>query len=142
MEMNGISQHGYVILAFFRQGLALTLAVNIFALPLTLYIFHQFPVMGIIYNFFFPFLVTGSLSLLILGMLFSPFPLLPDLLHTLNNSYTQTILKFTYQMPNHIDRYITLDDLPTTVLLLWLGWMFSGIYHFKRILKNGKARNF
>lgn len=120
IEMDGLNQHGYVVLAFFRQGLALTLAVNLLALPLTLFYFHQFPLMGILYNFFFPFLITGSLSLLILGSVFSVVPYVGQWLHSLNNAYTKIVLQLTYGMPKEMDRYWTIENFPVEVLIVWI----------------------
>jgi competence protein ComEC len=120
IEMDGLNQHGYVVISFFRQALSLTLAVNLLALPLTLFYFHQFPVMGILYNFFFPFLITGSLSLLIIGSLFSFIPFLGGWINNLNNFYTKTILQFTYGMPRGVDHNLTLEHFPVLLLILWI----------------------
>lgn len=104
VEMDSLNQHGYCLLVFFRQALALTLAVNLIALPMTLFFFQKFPLMSLIYNLFFPFLVSISMVLLILGLFFSVgFPFLGDVIHTLNSYYTQFVLNFTYNMPTSLD---------------------------------------
>jgi competence protein ComEC len=118
VQMNGWHQHGYCLFAFFRQGLALTLAVNIFALPLTLYIFHQFPWMSLLYNLFFPFLASASLCLLLLGGALSFVPYLPSLIHSLNDSFTFFLLQLTPQVPTEMDAILTLESLHS-------GWLIS-----------------
>ncbi len=120
VEMDKLNQHGYIVLAFFRQGLSMTIAVNLLALPLTLFYFHQFPVMGILYNFFFPILISGSMSLLILGTLVSFIPYVGEWIHNANNYYTKKVLQFTYGMPKEIDHYLTLDTFPVVFLIVWI----------------------
>lgn len=120
MEMNGVSQHAYCILAFLRESLALSVAVNLFALPLTLFHFHQFPWMSLLYNLFFPFLATGSLCLLLLGMLLSVIPFLGTLVHRLNDVYTYFLLQMTYQIPTEVDTYLTADAIHHGSLIAYL----------------------
>jgi competence protein ComEC len=119
MQMNQWNQHGYCVLAFFRQGLALSLAVNVFALPLTLYYFHQFPWISLLYNLFFPFLATGSLCLLLLGGLLVFIPFLAEILHHLNDVYTFFLLQFTYQVPSEMDAYLTSESFHPFWLVLY-----------------------
>lgn len=102
VEMDRLNQHGYCILAFFRQALALTSAVNFIAIPMMLFYSQQFPLLSLIYNLFFPFLVSIAMLLLLLALLLSvgiPFLGIGDALHSLNSSYTQWMLNFTYNIP-------------------------------------------
>lgn len=120
LKMNHWNQYGYCILAFLQKGLALTLAVNIFALPMTLYAFHQFPWMGLLYNLFFPFLATISLCLLILGGCLFFLPPLASFLHSLNDFYTHYLLQLTYQIPNELDVYLKCESFFPGWLILYL----------------------
>lgn len=106
IQMNMKNQHAYCLFIFLQNGIALTLAVHVFALPLTLYYFQQFPWNSLLYNLFFPLLATGSLCLLLLSGLLSFMPLLANPLHALNGFYTNFILQFTYQIPTEIDSYL------------------------------------
>lgn len=63
------------ITSFFREAISVTLGVNVAILPLLLFHFHSFPLLSLLYNLFFPFLVSVCLFLLLLSLLF--FPLLP-----------------------------------------------------------------
>ena len=126
LEMNPLNQYGYCILAFFRQGLALTLAVNLFAFPLTLYYFQQFSWMSLFYNLFFPFLASASLCLLLIGGLFSIIPFVGSTIHALNDHYTFFLLQLTYQIPPEIDYYLRTASfhsfwvvLYVCLLLMW-----------------------
>ena len=120
LQMNSWNQHAYCLLAFLRQGLALTLAVNLVALPMTLYYFQQFPYLSLLYNLFFPLLASGSLCLLLLGGLFSLLPFLAHLIHRFNDVYTDFLLQFTYQVPAEVDAYLTIDAFPAFWLIFFL----------------------
>ena len=60
----------FVVLSFFISSLALVISVSILMLPMSLYCFQQFPVMGIIYNCFFPFLVSVAVLIVCIAFLF------------------------------------------------------------------------
>lgn len=142
VEMSSLNQHGYVVLAFFRQALALTLAVNLFALPLTLYYFHQFPLMALLYNFFFPFLVSISMGLLLLGALLIFLPPAAQLVHQINNVYTDFILKLTYQLPNSVDHYLSVDQFSLVLLVTWLCASLYGCILLRAYLKREQEELF
>ena len=70
-EMHWLDQHAYCLLYYLRQGLALALAVNLVAMPITFFYFQKFPLMSLFYNLFFPFLVSFSMLLLLFRCRFS-----------------------------------------------------------------------
>jgi len=106
MEMNRWNQHGYCILSYFREAIALTIAVNIYVLPFSLYYFQQFPWMSLVYNLFFPFLTSLSICLALLGACASFIPFLAQFIHYVNDQYTFFILQLTYQLPSSVDVYL------------------------------------
>lgn len=121
IKMDGWNQHGYYFLALFRQGLALTIAVNLFALPVTLYYFQQFSWMSLIYNLFFPFLVSVSMSLLLVGLILSLLvPVLGQAIHNINSVYTKWILSLTSNMPLTWEGDYTLPSFPAWMLIAYL----------------------
>lgn len=122
--MNSWNQHGYLVIQGLRQGLALALAVNLAALPLLLFHFHKFPMMSLVYNLFFPFLVSLSMLLLLLG-LFCPF------LHYLNSFYTGAVLNLTYRMPQTVDAYWRIDGIPLWAILGYLSLLFYAFIYAK-----------
>lgn len=130
IEMNLINQHGYCMGAFFRKALALTVAVNIIALPMTLYFFHKFPVLSLLYNLFFPFLVSISMLLLIAGFLGALiFPPIGNALHLINSIYTGFVLDFVYNVPPALHSTWRTPDFPAGFLICLLSLLFSaGIY--------------
>ncbi len=96
VKMSSVDQHCYLLMQWFRAALALTLAVHLVTVPYLLAAFHKFPLMSLLYNLFFPFLVAISLFLLLLGVLLPP-------LHWLNRYFTEALLDFVYQTPTAFD---------------------------------------
>ncbi len=126
VRMDLWNQHGYIVLAIFRQALALTLAVNLVALPVTFLYFSKFPLLGLIYNFFFPFLVSISMLLLILALLFSfTIPPFASLLHQLNSQYTDRMLNLTYNIPSSLDFYLRANFVSSGLLIAYLTLVFA-----------------
>lgn len=120
IEMDALNQHGLLVLAFLRESLALGLAVNVFALPLTLFYFHQFPWMSLLYNLFFPLLATVSLCLLFFGLLLTFAPPLAAAIHYLNDYLTYFLLQLAYQSPQENDAYFIMESLSLPWLIFFL----------------------
>lgn len=89
------SKHAYLMLRFGLSQVSLGIATSAFALPLSLLIFGSFPPLSLIYNLFFPSLVSLSMSLLLIGLLLSPLPLVPSLIHGANDYFTSFLLNMT-----------------------------------------------
>lgn len=121
IRMSSLEQHIYFILATFRQAIALAVAVNLVALPMTLYYFQQFPIMSLLYNLFFPFMVSISMLLLIVGVLLSTFG---NAVHALNDMYTRFVLNFTYNAPPAMDYMWTTGEVSTELLIIYLSVVF------------------
>lgn len=130
LKMNWWSQLGYCLVNYLRKGISLTLAVNIFALPMTLFYFHQYPWMSLLFNLFFPLLASGSLFLLLLGSLLTWIPLAGAAIHDLNSRYTHFILQLTYQVPYEVDSYLLMESFPVGFLLIYFSCsIILGILH-------------
>jgi competence protein ComEC len=121
IQMPTVDQHGYLVLATFRQACALALAVNIVALPATLFYFQKFPYLSLLFNLFFPFLVSISMLLLIIGLILGP---LGCLIHASNTIYTQFTLNFLYGIPSNFDYALQVTSLPDPFLILYLSVVF------------------
>ncbi len=129
VDIGWLNQHAYCVLCFLRQGLALTLAVNLVALPLTLYHFHKFPLMSLAYNLFFPLMASFSMLLLLLALLVTPMPWvgswLSSWLHAANEHYTQFLLNFTFHLPKAFDSVWYVAEIPATLLFVYLSLLFA-----------------
>lgn len=102
--MDGATQHGYLLLYFLRNGLALALAVNLAAIPLTMMHFHKFPLMGLFYNLFFPLGVALVVQFFLLAFVVGALlPFLSVMLFSAVTASTAALLKLTYNMPLTVD---------------------------------------
>lgn len=129
IEMNTINQYGFIALVLIRQALALCMAVNAVALPMTLFYFGKFPLMSILYNFFFPWLVSLSMFFLLIGMLLDlvhiPFA---HWMHSFNASYTEFVLNYAHKMPHSIDVHLNLT-ITAEFLIIYLTILFIAGIH-------------
>lgn len=120
-QMSYWDQHAYVVIALAKNVIALSIAVNLCAIPLTLYVFGKFPLISLIYNLIIPFLVSVVMFFFILGI-FIPW------LHPLNNILTQFTLDCVHHLPAplHVHLRYSLD---LTSLLTWMTLLsVVGIY--------------
>jgi competence protein ComEC len=125
LSLSFLDSHLYAILLAFKKGLALTLAVNITAIVMTLYFFGSFPLFGLIYNLFFPFLVGIEMFLLLLGGLISlVIPPVGSLIHNINSSLTQATLNFALNLPAEKDIYINFQGISGLLVVLYLCLLF------------------
>lgn len=125
LKMSLLDQHGFILLTWLRKGLALTLAVNLVALPMMLFYFQKFPLLSLFYNLFFPFLISVAMLLLLLGML-CPW------IHPLNSWFTEKVLDLTYNMPKSFDYTIWWSDLEAEWVVVWVtGIFFLGVLSIK-----------
>lgn len=134
--MDALNQHGYCIIAFFRQAVALGLAVNLAAIPILLFHFGKFPLMSFFYNLFFPFLVSISMLFLILGILTSLVPPLSALIHSFNSAYTHFLLNLVYNMPTKVDYFIKMPLASFEIVLAFLSLLFFASLFERHRLEN------
>lgn len=124
-DQKPIHQCIYIFNTFLRRNLALALSVNLSIIPSVLYYFHKFPIMGIIYNLFFPFFISLSIILLLLAVFSSLFfPPLSHLFHWINNQYTTIILDTSFQIPSSLDIYWRVKTFPNEIFILYLCALF------------------
>lgn len=116
LKMAFADQVVFVCFAFFLASFALVLSVTIFMLPMSLYCFQQFPLMGIIYNCFFPFLVSLAVFILCLAILFVWFDPLCAMLFSLCGGVIESALTMVNYAPKWLD--ITLQA--SWITAVWL----------------------
>ncbi|HRD55049.1 MAG TPA: ComEC/Rec2 family competence protein, partial [Parachlamydiaceae bacterium] len=132
LKINTLNQYGLVLLGFIREAFALSIAVNLAALPLTLYHFGQFPLLSILYNFFFPFMASISMLLLLIGFLL-PF----SFIDSINTHFTKFLLEFAYDMPQTADWNLYVPDVPFSLLCFYFFLLAClGIFLFKKETKD------
>jgi competence protein ComEC len=139
VDMDRMNQHGYCFLTFFRQGIALTLAVNLTAFPLMLYYFEKFPLLSLLYNLFFPFLITLSMLLLLLGGVTALFCTpLAECCHLFNQHFTHFVLNFTHNLPSKLDVTIRSQNVSFELFLGYLTLLLTGAIFYKMRAKDEK----
>jgi competence protein ComEC len=121
LDAGPLADHaGYLILSGFRSSIALTLSTLPFALPLTLYYFHQFPLLSLFYNLFFPFFVSISLFLLLLSFL----PWVGIVIGKGNDYLTSFFLNMTYEIPESWAWKWEVDEISAGAVLVYLVIVF------------------
>lgn len=111
--LNYIERGGLIILTFLRRSLALNGAILLVSLPATLCFFHSFPWISLLYNLFFPFMVSISLFLLVISF-FIPW------LHPLNSYYTNFILTITEESPLFLHANLSTKMMTPEITLIIL----------------------
>lgn len=123
-----VERIGLIILTFFRQSLALNMAILAIALPVALAIFHQFPPFSVLYNLFFPLLLSFSLLLLILSIG------LPWL-HVVNSHFTKFILHLTQEVPESLTWSFQSRLITPNISVIILSLIFAVAIYKNRQLK-------
>ncbi|MBB64096.1 MAG: hypothetical protein CMO81_03440 [Waddliaceae bacterium] len=117
VQIQVMDQIACLILQFLRNALALSIAVNCFTLPLVLFHFHRFSWTSLLYNLFFPLLVSFSLMLLFLA-LFTP--LMGTYLHKINSLYTEKILNIVTHTPTNWDFALRINEISPIFVISYL----------------------
>lgn len=133
LKMPFLDQLTFVLLSFFLSSFALVASVTILMLPMSLFAFHQFPLMGIIYNCFFPFLISISVFLLCLGLLFSWLAPLASIFFSACTFLTEAALTLVNDAPSWLDMTLQCSWLTAEWLTLYLCCIsFLGIISYAR----------
>ena len=99
LKMSLIDQIGYLVATALRHSLALNGAAAVATLPLLLFHFGRFPLLSLVYNFFFP-----PLTALLLFLLLLSFALPPLFLPT--EKLASFLIILTQNSPRRLDFYL------------------------------------
>lgn len=135
IDMPMRDQHGYCILVVMRKVLALSLTVNCISAPLAIYYFEKFPLLGLVYNWFFPFMVSLSIALLIMALLFCWVPPLAACIHNVNTKYTSYMLDVVYNMPTNLDVYVRYHGLSASIIIALVSIIFIAAIFIRVIVE-------
>lgn len=123
--LSAISRHVYFISNFWRKAFGLTLAVNVALLPILLTHFHKFPLLSILYNLFFPFLVSVAMFLLLVSFIIHLIiPPVAPLFFECVNRFTSQLLDLSTYPPTALDYSIKMTSFPEWVIPLYLFTLF------------------
>ncbi len=129
-----LEQHALLLLAILRKSLSLTLSITLALAPLLLFYFHNFPLISLLINLFFPFLVSISLFLLFLALII-PW----DLLHSINNAYTSYLLTLTAFPPTPLNKTLWISSFPLWLVIPYLIILFLGAIILREYTEKKKA---
>ena len=110
----------FLLATFFLTSLSLVCAVSVLMLPMSLFIFHSFPLLGMLYNCFFPFLVSIAVTLLVLGLLFCWISPLASFFFFLSATLTEMALTLVQHAPLWVDATLYWDGLTATALVAYI----------------------
>ena len=135
-ELNISSKIGYRLLCFIRDGITLSLTVNIFIIPVILYHFHKFSYLSFIYNLFIPVLVGFAMVLTIFGFIFHfALPFLSLAINYINTYFTKFILKLITYPPAKIEFYLRYKSVSFEFVIIYLGIIITSFLMLRYYLK-------
>lgn len=117
----------YLCGSFFKDLIALGIAVNIVALPLILYQFNLFPLMTLFYNLFLPPIIAIILALFFLCCLAElVLPPLGFMMHRAADYLTYYTLGLVSEAPPYLDLHLHLSLSEPALLIVYFTALFSG----------------
>ncbi|NGX35310.1 MAG: hypothetical protein K1000chlam1_00131 [Candidatus Anoxychlamydiales bacterium] len=137
-ELNPISKIGDKLLSYIRQCMSLTVAVNIFILPVILYHFHMFSCLSFIYNLFIPFLVGISMFLVIFALIFH-FTFLSSFINYITTIFTKFLLKLITYPPAPFEFYLRYKGFSFEFVICYLILITIGFLMLRYYLKKDKT---
>lgn len=142
-KMPLIDKCAYSILHLLRSSFSVNIAVHIATVPLLLYLFHQFPLLSIIYNLFFPYCVALSCILLFPGLVLYFIPKACSFVFKLNELFSTAILQITSYPPLKLQVCLRTDMITPNILSLYLTVLFLGAvaFHEKDSLQENLKSN-
>lgn len=118
LKMPFLDQLYFVLLTFFISSVALVTSVSIFMLPMSLYAFGQFPLLGMVYNCFFPFCVSIAMFVVAFAFLFIWVAPFATFLFSIAASILDCSLTLVTHAPSWCDLTIH-SPFPGTLLVLY-----------------------
>ncbi|PWU16033.1 MAG: hypothetical protein C5B45_01465 [Chlamydiae bacterium] len=140
-QMPVIDKYAYNILYFLRSSFSVNIAVHIATVPLLLYLFHQFPLLSIVYNLFFPYCVALSCLLLFPSLILYFIPKACSFVFKINELFSTAILHVTSYPPIKLQFSLRTDAITPTMLGLYLTVLFLGAIAFHEKISLQKASN-
>ncbi len=123
-NLNFLEKQAAVLINYLRAVLAISLPVNLTLLPLILFYFHKFSYLGLIYNLFFPFLLTWPFYFALIALIFSlltlfKFSFLSDICFLLADKTADFLLNWLAAYPKILDFSLHLKNIPWQIAALW-----------------------
>ena len=126
-----IDQTAYILRSFFIDSLALIFSVHLMVVPVLLYVYHNIPLAGIVYNCFFPFLVSLGLFFTAACLMLSWIPFVSTWLFNLLYHYLDMLLGVILYAPRCVDVVFHVESvsaLSVTIVLCAVSYMGMAVY--------------
>lgn len=94
-QMSFWDQCSFIVVTLFKNAMALCVAVNLVALPLTFFYFQKFPILSLFYNLIVPFLVSVEMIFFLAGLM-CPW------IHVVNGWLMHFMLNLIYNLPSSL----------------------------------------
>ncbi len=120
LQMPFLEQVLFVLLVFSISSLALVTSVSILMLPMSLFAFHAFPIMGIFYNCFFPFLVSIAVFIVAIAFFFLWLPPVASFLFAIASQILDHALILINHAPTWCDLTLHATWLSAPILAIYL----------------------
>ena len=146
-EMHRWDQQAYVTLCVFRQAAALVLAVHLTVVPVCLYLFNNYPLIGLAANLFYPCMAGLSLTWLALSLpIHLIVPPIGAWMHSVNNRFVESLLGLAYNLPPRLQMPLQVDRLQGWMIVIYLTLILgAGMVLFQRMasvrLQQGETNN-
>ncbi len=129
----------YKTSSLLKEALSLSLAINLWILPLLLYDFHKFPLLSLLYNLFFPLLSFLPLLFLIFSLLAHLFlPFLAPLCYWITTFVTKLTIDLVLYPPAPFEATLFSSQFPMEFLILYWSLLFLGFIYWKEKQKSEK----
>lgn len=124
--MDIFSKIGARLINFIRESVSLSISINLALVPVLLFYFNKFPLLGLIYNLFFPPLIFISVFSLGGCFLFSFFHLekISSLFANFTSIFTEFILKPVLNPPSILDYSFYSKNLYLSFVIIYLIFCF------------------
>lgn len=132
VRLSPISQALYLCSTTFRSAIAMTASVNTAILPLLFYHFGQFPLLGLLYNLFFPFFISLALFALMSALIiYSLVPVAAIPLFYSLDWFTAQLLDLVAYPPLLFDYSLYCPNFPLFLIPLYLFALFTYALHLQ-----------
>ena len=132
--LNLLEKTGAHFINYLRAALTISLSVSLCLIPVLLFYFHSFPLLGLVYNLFFPILISFSFYLLLIALLTLPLASiipLSTIFFFLADHSAAFSLNLLASYPQCLNFSLRTKSLSFPLVVIWLLGFFLGALLFK-----------
>jgi competence protein ComEC len=120
-QLSHLDKIGYLACSFLRHSSAITISVHLASIPVCLYYFSTFPLLSLIYNLFFPILVSLCMMGFMIGcILYLIFPLASIWIDHIISHLSHLLITTTQYPPIAWNIQINVPSISKDLIVLYL----------------------